>query len=401
MPTNWNPIKSAVASTLQEKHVPQSEVLTELRERLELDVSYESGKVLSSMCTRPHDFASKVYGLCLEKNLGDPSLFPGTAQLEEEAVRMIGSLLSNPNAHGRIVSGGTEANILAMWAARNTSDAKKREVILPTSAHYSFDKAADLLGLKLIKVRLNSKFQVDLDALKRAISKRTVAIVGVAGTTDLGAVDPIDELSDLAQRRNLYFHVDAAFGGFIIPFLRELGYDLPDFDFKLPGVCSIAIDPHKMGMAPIPAGGILFRDESLTEAITFEPPYLSGSGPRQITLVATRPGASVAAVWALLKHLGREGYRRIVAECMTLTDRLAQHLRGVEGVCLVMPPSLNIIGIKSTTIDLASLTSDLSRRGWAVSLFPNHIRMIVMPHNRLSDIENFVKDLKEIVATRK
>jgi tyrosine decarboxylase/aspartate 1-decarboxylase len=207
-----------------------------------------------------------------------------------------------------------------------------------------------LLGLKLIRVRLNAKFQVDLDAVKRAIGRRTVAI---------------------------------------------------GFDFKLPGVRSITIDPHKMGMAPIPAGGILFRDQSLTEAIGFKPPYLSDSSAKQITLLGTRSGAAIVAVWALLKHLGKEGYRRIAADCMALTEKLARDLQEIQGICLVMQPSLNIIGIRSRTMKLQSVADELRKRGWATSIFPGHIRIVIMPHTRLAQISGFVRDLRDVIEAGK
>ena len=176
--------------------------------------------------------ARKVYARFLEKNLGDSGLFPATAELEKETIQMIGSLLSNEKASGHIITGGTEANILALWAAKKSAKKEKCEVIVPASAHCSFDKAGDLLDIKIVRVRLDSKFQVDTDAVAKAITPNTIAVVGVAGTTGLGAVDPIARLSEIALDNGLYLHVDAAFGGFVLPFLKELGHDVPIFDFE-------------------------------------------------------------------------------------------------------------------------------------------------------------------------
>src|SRR5208283_3192775 len=176
---------------MRDKGLPRRMLLEELERRIQGDITYDSGKIIGSMCTQPHALAKYVYTRCLEKNLGDPGLFPATAELEKEAVQMLGSLLSNSNAAGYIVSGGTEANILALWVARNLSKKEHGEVIVPVSAHVSFEKAADLLGLKLIKIELNKFFQVDAKAVEDAITPKTVAIVGVAGSTGLGTVDPI------------------------------------------------------------------------------------------------------------------------------------------------------------------------------------------------------------------
>jgi len=379
------------------KGISRELLLDELERKFRGDLTYSSGKILSSMCTRPHRFAKLVYMRCLEKNLGDPGLFPAVVELERRAVQILGSLLSHNEAVGHIVSGGTEANILALWAARNLAEKRRREVILPTSAHFSFDKAADLLDLKLVKVGLNEHFQVDVKAVEDAVTSKTMAIIGVAGSTGLGTVDPIPQLSEIASAHNIYLHVDAAFGGFVLPFLNDLGFNLPAFDFRLPGVCSITIDPHKMGLAPIPAGGILFREANMMKAVSMKIPYLSGGETEQTTIVGTRPGASSAAVWALLEHLGRGGYSKIVKRCMKLTRELTEGISQINGVSLVTQPTMNIIGVKSCIIDIRLVAQKLRERGWAISIFPNYIRIVIMPHTKSSHIDSFLKDLGSIV----
>jgi tyrosine decarboxylase/aspartate 1-decarboxylase len=388
---------SKKASEMPEKGLPQNKILKMLEIKLRSDLIYSSGKILSSMCTSPHSFAQKIYRMYLEKNLGDPTLFPASAELEQEAIQMLGSLLSNPKASGSLVSGGTEANIIALWTARNLAKKDGGEVVVPVSAHYSFDKAADLLNLKLIKVKLNPHFQTDVKAAEEAITQRTVAIVGVAGTTGLGTVDPIPELSEIALAHNIHLHVDAAFGGFVLPFLEELGYDALDFDFRLPGVDSITIDPHKMGLAPIPAGGILFRNKAISEVISTRVPYLAGEVTSQSTLLGTRSGASVVAVWALLKHFGRAGYRAIVESCLRLTQKLVKGIRQIDGLDFVTEPTVNVVGIKSDRVDVRLVFQELRERSWAVSLFPGFIRIVIMPHTKPLHIRNLLEDLKRIL----
>jgi len=394
------PSKNTLHKTnkIPEQGLPQNEIINELETKLQRDLTYSSGKILCSMCTSPHSFAKQIYQKYLEKNLGDPSLFPASAELEQETVSMLGSLLSNPKAKGSIVSGGTEANIVALWAARNLANKEHGEVIVPVSVHYSFDKAADLLNLKLIKVKLNHNFQMDVKAAEKAITQKTVAIVGVAGTTGLCVVDPIRELSEIALAHNLYLHVDAAFGGFILPFFKELGYTPLDFDFSLPSVCSITIDPHKMGLAPIPAGGILFKDATISEVISTRIPYLSGNETEYSTVLGTRSGASAVAVWALLKHLGRSGYHAMVEHCLGLTWKLVEGLQHINGVDIVTQPTLNVVGIKSDTVDVYLVFQELKKRGWAVSLFSNYIRIVIMPHTKDRHIKRFLEDLKKILV---
>jgi tyrosine decarboxylase / aspartate 1-decarboxylase len=382
---------------LLSKGSSQKRVLEELELRLQKDFTYKSGRIIGSMCNDPHPFARKVYASFFEKNLGDAGLFPATAELEEETVKMIGGLLSNPQASGHIVTGGTEANILALWAAKKSARKERCEVIVPVSAHCSFDKAGDLLDLKIVRAGLDSKFQVNVNAVAEAITPNTVAIVGVAGTTGLGAVDPIAKLSEIALDNGLYFHVDAAFGGFVLPFLDELGYDVPIFDFKAPGVCSMAVDPHKMGLAPIPSGGILFRNRKIKEYISWNVSYLAGGEAKHATIVGTRSGASVIAVWSLLNYLGREGYKRIIRRCMRLTWKLAVEIPKIEGLEIMMKPIMNVVGLTSHTLDVKQVAHELRLKGWAVALFPRHIRIVVMPHLQEEHVNEFLEDLKSVV----
>lgn len=382
---------------MQVEGFPERTLLKELESRLKGDFTYSSGRIIGSMCTSPHPLARKVYARFLDKNLGDSGLFPAAAEIEKETMTMLGTLLSNTEATGHIVTGGTEANVLALWTAKKLSKKANCEVIVPASAHCSFDKASDLLGLKIVKVKLNDRFQVDVGAVKKAVNPKTIAVVGIAGTTGLGAVDPIDELCELALERNLYFHVDAAFGGFVLPFLKDLGVDVPDFDFAVPGVCSITVDPHKMGLAPIPAGGLLFRNENLRKTVSWDIPYLSGGETEQATLVGTRSGASAIAVWIIMKHLGREGYRKIVRNCMRLTLKLAEDIPKIEGLDMVAEPTMNVVGLKSDVFDIRRIAGELRAKKWAVSLFPRHIRIVIGPHVKEQHVERFLQDLKKVV----
>jgi tyrosine decarboxylase/aspartate 1-decarboxylase len=371
-------------------------VLRLLKEYLKEDFTYSSGRILGSMCTSPHSFAKRIFIKAIDKNLGDAGLFPGTMKLEQEAIAMIGSLLSKPDASGYIVSGGTEANLMAMWIARNLARKDRPEVIVPESAHFSFDKAANLLGLKLVKIGLDENFQVKTKDVRETINRNTVAIVGIAGSTELGVVDPISELSEIALNNSVYLHVDASFGGFVLPFLRDLGYNVPDFDFSLKGVCSITIDSHKMGLAPIPAGGILFRDKECIKSVSIKVPYLSGGEITQGTILGTRSGASAVAVWALLKHMGREGYQRVVKKCMDLTDMIVKRVEKSKKVYLITNPIMNIVGLSSNSLEPKQLADGLRKRGWAVSSTQTHIRLVIMPHLKKKHIIRFLSDLEEL-----
>ncbi|HOV62810.1 MAG TPA: tyrosine decarboxylase MfnA [Spirochaetia bacterium] len=374
-----------------------AEIRKALSRLWEEDMTFSSGKILGSMCSKPDPLAAQVFADALEKNIGDTGLFPGTKRLEEEAVSEIASFLSSTEAKGSIVTGGTEANFLALLAAKNHAGKNKREVVLPESAHYSFDKAAAFMDLSLRKIPLTDSFTADVNSLREAVNDRTMAIIAVAGSTGLGAVDPIPEIAKIAQRHSVYLHVDAAFGGFVLPFLKGAGYKGYPFDFSIEGVSSITIDPHKMGRAPVPAGCILFRDEQTARLAETPVSYLAGGRILQRTLVGTRSGASVAAVWAAVKRLGVEGYTEIVKRCMDTTLWFSDRLKRIPGIELVMEPVMNVVGIRSTTFSQGEFASAIRSRGWAVSLFPDFIRIVLMPHLTREVLDSFLTDLTEIV----
>jgi tyrosine decarboxylase/aspartate 1-decarboxylase len=380
---------------MQTKGRSRKGVLSELRKIHEQDLKYENGRILCSMCTTPHPAAKIAHQLFLSSNLGDPGLFQGSLRLEKEVIEKLATLLNGKNSVGFIVSGGTEANLLALLAARNMTNVSNPEVIIPESAHFSFNKICSLLRIKSVQASLDNSYRVYPSSVKRCLNKNTIAVIGTAGTAELGVIDPIDKLSEIALEHGIYLHVDAAFGGLIIPFLEGINNDVAEFDFRLESVKSITVDPHKMGMTTIPAGGILFRDSMCLEHIKTQTPYLTEEV--QYTFVGTRSGASVAATWAVFESLGREGFRNTVKHCIKLTKLLSSGLESL-GFKLVTQPTLNIAGFRCSNSKLLSET--LRQRGWFVSYVPrlDCVRIVVMPHLKNRHITAFLKDLSEIAA---
>lgn len=365
-------------------------VLSELKKIHKQDKSYDDGKILCSMCTKAHPIAEKAHQLYLSSNLGDPGLFPGSVQLEKEVINELATLLHSKNSVGFLVSGGTEANMMGLLAARNMACASQPEVVLPESAHFSFTKICNMLNLKPVYADLDSSFMVNLSSVEKCISKNTVAIVGTAGTAELGTVDPIEELAQIALAHNVWLHIDAAFGGLFIPFLNGKY----KFDFSLEAVKSMTVDPHKMGMATIPAGGIFFRENKSLELIKIETPYLTGNF--QYTFAGTRSGASAASVWAVFKFLGVDGFKKIVNSCMKITQLLRDGLKDI-GFDLIVEPTLNIVAFRSQR-NTKRLAEKLWEKGWFVSYVPRYdsIRIVIMPHVKKRHVLAFLKDLKEI-----
>lgn len=370
---------------LPEEGLSEEELGQHLSEARSEDTPFRSGHVLGSMCTAPHPAAEEAYRLFVDTNLGDPLINPGTDRLKREVVDQLLSLVEAPSgAGGLFVSGGTEANITALRLARDTTG--RTEVVMPETAHFSFRKAAHALGLEARTTPVNERFEADVEAVKEAVGPETACVVGIAGNTEFGAVDPIEPIAEIGEDAGAWVHVDAAYGGFLLPFV----HDPPAFGLEVPGVDSLTVDPHKGGRAAIPAGSLLVDDESKLEQGATETPYVSTE--KQAGLLSTRPGAAAASTWAALNAIGRRGYRIQARGTVELGEWLAGVLEG-KGASLAREPSLGIVAIEVE--DNVAVREKLAEKGWIVSLttLVPGIRIVCMPHVTGERLTEFVRDL--------
>lgn len=344
-------------------------------------------RVLSSMCTRPHPAARAATESFLASNPGDPATFPTVADLESEAVERLGEIVGLDAPAGYIASGGTEANIQAVRAARNRADVADPNVVVSASAHFSFDKAASLLDVELRRAALDGARRVDMEAMASLVDAQTVLLVGVAGSTEYGRVDPIPAIAELASSIDAHCHVDAAWGGFHLPFTDEAWH------FGHASIDTMTIDPHKVGQAAIPAGGFLAREVSILDALAVETPYLETN--HQPTLLGTRSGAGVASVVAALSELWPAGYREEYERAQDLADWLAD--RFAQRGLAVVPPTLPLV-----TVDIDDDLFDAVRnRGWRISrTTTGELRIVVMPHVTRETLTAFLADLDECIAMK-
>ncbi len=385
-----------------EKGIDRNQVLGKLREILAADSTYSSGQPIASMSTIPHVLGAEVFAETLEKNAGRLHTFKGSGQIEHEVIMMLADLLQLPEPYGTTTSGGTESNILSILAAREVNrKVKNPEIIAPKTVHSSIDKAAWLLGVKLVKVSVDRQYKAKPKSIERAINENTIGISVTAGTTYLGQIDPIDEIGEIAKESKIPLHVDAAFGGFVIPFLNDLNLGNYDFDFSVEGVTSVSIDPHKMGLAPIPAGAIIFRKSKMLKSITRKIPYLRGLSSKQASILGTRPAASILATWSIMKHLGRNGYRNIVEECMRKTRFAAERITDIPVLSLAIEPVMNILGVITKERPIQDVVDEMENRGWrmATSPIPPTIRLVVMPHVSEGSLNALINDLEMIAST--
>ncbi|MCK5300291.1 MAG: tyrosine decarboxylase MfnA [Thermoplasmatales archaeon] len=377
---------------INDKKIKYKNILKKLDKYKNKDFTFSSGKIIGSMCTQPHEISTKAYIKFLDTNLGDPELFPGTNEIEIALKKYILKLLNAPKtARGITVSGGTEGNITAMWLAKELT--KKNEIILSKSAHFSFKKIASLINMKIITIPLTKNYVIDINKIKNKINDNTAAIIGIAGSTELGTIDSIPQLSDISLDENIFLHVDAAFGGFIIPFLKNLNYEVTDFDFNLKGVNSISIDAHKMGYSAIPLGLLAVRKKNWLDKISVESHCINSK--KQTGILGTRSGGPVAAAYAVTKFLGKKGYTKLIENCMNLTIYVESEINKI-GLELITKPTMNVLGIKIKNLD--EVYKKLSDLGWKVNKIDriSCLRIVVMPHISKKSIDEFIPILKKV-----
>lgn len=339
-------------------------------------------RVLSSMCTEPHPAARRAAERFLATNPGDPASYPAVADLEAEAIDYLGEIAGLTEADGYVTSGGTEANIQAVRAARNLARGEgtcEVNVVASESAHFSFRKAAGLLDVELRLVP-TEKGRADLAAVEAAVDEGTALVVGIAGTTEYGRVDPVRELARIAHAADARVHVDAAWGGFLLPFTDH------EWDFADAPIDSMTIDPHKVGRAAIPAGGFLVRDRGTLDALAVETPYLESAS--QASLTGTRSGAGVASTVAACEALWPEGYRENYERSRANAEWLAAELsdRGFP----VVEPDLPIVAAEIPF----ELFEALRGAGWRISRTgQGELRVVCMPHVTRAILERFLADL--------
>ena len=346
----------------------------------------EFSRVLSSMCTEPHPTAREAAERFLATNPGDPGSYETSADLEARAIKLLGNVVGLDQPAGYVASGGTEANIQAVRIARNRADTDTPNVVAPRSAHFSFRKAAELLQVDLRLAPLDDDYRADVDAVTELVDEDTAAVVGVAGTTEYGRVDPIPALADLAADAGALFHVDAAWGGFVLPFTDH------QWNFSDTTVDTMTIDPHKMGQAAVPAGGLVARSRSLLDSLAITTPYLEST--TQVTLTGTRSGAGVASAVAAMEELWPDGYRasyeRADANARWLAHALAD--RDYD----VVVPELPLVAAEIPERTFQALRD----RGWRISRTgADELRIVCMPHVTRPMLHSFVADLDRADVT--
>lgn len=365
------------------------------------DVKWRDGKAAVYVFNAGEDVErvqKEAYAMFASENGLGPAAFPSLARMEREVVANGLGLLHGPEgAAGAMTSGGTDSILMAVKAARDFARKVRGvqgplNIVLPRSAHPAFDKACLVMEIEVRRTPLKD-YLADPVAMEAAIDDATIMIVGSAPCFPYGLIDPIGALGELARRRDLWLHVDACVGGYIAPFVRMNGGDVPPFDFEVPGVRSMSADLHKYGYCAKGASTVFFRSEDLKKHMIFEVGDWPAGRMTTPTLAGTRPGGAIAAAWAVMQTLGIDGYR---AKHGQVTQAREQIEAGVQarGFTVIGRPQLGILAFTREDVDCMAILGKLYERGWVTSAVtePRGLHLMLSPVH-LTVVDRYLADL--------
>lgn len=383
----------------------EEEILSALQSAKKNDVDWRKGKVWSYVYYAGPEverIAKLAYMEFLSENGIDITAFPSLQKLENDVIGMMRDLLRGDNdVCGSITTGGTESLLLAIKSARDYTNKENPEVILPSTVHSSFFKACQYFKVKPVVVEVGEDFKADANAIRNAITNNTILIAASAPSYAYGVVDPIKEIGQVALENNILFHVDGCIGGFIGSIMRLNGYELPDFDFSVPGVTSVSVDLHKYAYTAKGASVLLFKNEALRKKQYFVCNTWTGYTVVNPTVLSSKTGGPIAAAWAVMNYLGLDGYGKIVKETMSATQKLKDGLLAIEDISIVAKPQMSMLAFTcKDELNVYELVDFLKEKGWNVGIqfahgnAPVNIHLTVT-YNQVNLVDEFLSDISE------
>lgn len=392
---------------LTSQGMSHQDVLAKMRELRADDANWKEGRTWSLVYNAGEDIRrllADAYTEFMSENGLSPLAFPSLRTFESEVLAIAAELFQGETAAGTMTSGGTESILMAVKTARDFARAEKGitapEMVLPASVHPAFQKAAHYFDVKPVNVPIAADFRADVEAMRAAVGPNTVLVVGSAPAYPHGVVDPITELAAMAQAKGVLFHVDACLGGFLLPFARKLGHDVPPFDFTVPGVTSLSADLHKYGYAAKGASLVLYRTPELRRYQFFTYADWCGGIYASPSMAGTRPGGAIAAAWAILKYLGEDGYLKLAGTVLDTARTLREGIAAVPGLKLLGEPKLSVFAFSSDSLDVYALGDAMEARGWKLDrqMGPPALHLMVTPaHAKVA--EPFLADLRECAGS--
>lgn len=383
----------------------RTELFSEIEEMKSGDAKWDQGKTFSLVYPTGRadidDVLLEANNLYLYENALNPIRFPSLQKMEADVVANTGALVNLPPAGGgTMASGGSESILMSVLVNRDRARKERGigsaagNIVYPTSAHAAFAKAAHYLELEARPIPITVDFTADVDAMADAVDDNTVLLIGSAYGYPHGVMDPIEELSTIALDRGIGFHSDTCIGSYVLPFLERLGYDVPPYDFRLPGVTQMSCDVHKYGYTVKGASVILHR---LSEWIGYQY-FLYADWPSGLygtpTVAGARPAGPLAAAFAITNYLGMDGYLELMRELMATTAKIRSGIEAIPGMRILGAPIGPLLTFASDTVDSYAICDLMDDRGWNLdrNINPNALHMMISPlHAQVAD--TFVSDL--------
>ena len=279
-------------------------------------------------------------------------------------------------------------------------------MILSRSAHCAFHKAAQYFNVKPVMIGFDPvTFKLDPEEMRHAITPNTIMLVASAPGYAQGVIDPVEEIANVAREHNLWLHVDGCVGGIQLSFMRQMGtYDVPNFDFSVPGVTSISADMHKYGYSPKGASVVLYRNKDIRRHQIFSSMESATYALVNPSVQSTKSGGPMAAAWAALHAIGEEGYRDIVDRCMKACRKVMDAINATGDFRVLGKPQVSMFSIASDKLNVFELADEMHDRGWylqpqfSTEWSPPNVH-ITVTYTNLPAIDAFLDDFHASVAS--
>jgi glutamate/tyrosine decarboxylase-like PLP-dependent enzyme len=398
-------------TSLPQHRRPVDDVIGELAAKRADDVRWQDGRTFGMIYDggpTVHDVAERAAQLFLHENALNTNAFPSLRVIQSEVVAWTAALLHHDDAAGFLTSGGTESILCGVLAARERAAAERGvtrpEIVLAESAHAAFHKAAHLFGMTVRRAPVRLDWTADVDAMAELVGPATVLVVGSAPQYPQGVVDDIPAIAALARSVDANCHVDACMGGFVLPFAEMLGRAVPPWDFRVEGVTTISADVHKLGYAPKGVSVILHRTKESRRYQTFVFDDWLGGFYASPNLQGSRSGMPMACAWAVMQHLGIDGYTELTQRTLDDADRLRAGIGEIDGVRVLGDGAYHLIALAADPrfapeIDVFALGDALAARGWFHDRQgpPDSLHSTISNTNR-DVVDDYLADLTDCVA---
>ncbi|KAH3762619.1 Glutamate decarboxylase/sphingosine phosphate lyase [Pelomyxa schiedti] len=381
-------------TSLPEVGLPVEQVMGLLKDAKRIEETYRDGMNYSGCMYSANNVHNELVAAATTwftySNALHTDVYVCVRKMEAEIIKMTAAMLhgdKRSDVCGLVSSGGTESIILATKAHRDRAikrgmNPDRMEILVAESAHSAYVKAANLLRVKLVRVPVKKPtMEADVDAISARINRNTFLVVASAPGFPHGVIDNVAALGQLCSRAGIGLHVDACLGGFVLPFAKQLGYPVPNFDFLVEGVTSISCDTHKYGYAPKGTSVVLFESQELRSHAFFTDPDWPGGLYGSATLLGSRPGCVVVGTWASMIHKGISGYMAASKALLETAAEIVAGLRKDPDISIIGDPDKITFVIPFTTksVNIFKVAEALSKRHWSLNVmqYPSSVHLCV------------------------